>query len=351
LLITLGDDRRPNGIRLGREGLERVQRRFRRILIGVLAGVLVLGGGGTIAFEVYTRSLNGNLARTDAFAGLPENGRPSEAVTGAMNVLLLGSDSRDPDTTANSRTDTIMLLHLDADHQKAELISIPRDTWVSIPSTSGDRSGSTMAKINAAYAWGGAPLMVQTVEGLTGVHIDHVALIDFAGFARVVDALGGVDLKIEKTIKSIHPPFRTFQKGTQHLNGAEALDYVRQRKQFADGDFSRERHQREFLQALMDRAASLGTLSNPAKLNSFLQAVTKSVTVDKDFDLVNVALQMRDLRSDDLTFLASPSAGTGMRSGQSVVLADTAKAHALYQAVVKDKVHEYLSASAAAAHS
>ena len=95
-----------------------------------------------------------------------------------------------------------------------------------------------MAKINAAYAWGGTPLMVQTVETFTGVHLDHVLLIDFAGFAQVVNALGGVDLKIEKTITSIHPPHRTFRKGTQHLSGAEALDYVRQRYQFADGDFS-----------------------------------------------------------------------------------------------------------------
>jgi LCP family protein required for cell wall assembly len=307
----------------------------------VLAALVMLGGG-MAAIGVYGRSLNDNLSRTDAFAGVPEDARPTQAVTGAMNVLLLGSDSRDPDTTANSRADTIMVLHLDADHQKAEVISIPRDSWVFVPRSTDGRHGNTMAKINSAYAWGGTPLMVQTVETFTGIHIDHVALVDFAGFEQVVNAVGGVDLKIEKTIRSIHPPYRTFQKGTQHLDGAEALDYVRQRYQFADGDFSRERHQREFLQALLDRAARIGTLSNPVRLNSFLQAVTKSVTVDEDFDLVNIALELRDLRSDDLTFLGSPSAGTGRRSGQSVVLPDTAKARALYEAVADDTVHEYL---------
>jgi LCP family protein required for cell wall assembly len=312
----------------------------------VLAALLVLGGGGIVALADYGRSLNGNLARTDAFAGLPDSSRPTQAVTGAMNVLLLGSDSRDPDKTADSRTDTIMLLHLDADHQKAEVTSIPRDTWVFVPKSADGQHGNTMAKINSAYAWGGTPLTVQTVESFTGVHIDHVALVDFAGFEQVVNALGGVDLKIEKTITSIHPPHRTFHKGTQHLDGAAALDYVRQRYQFTDGDFSRERHQREFLQALLDRAASIGTLSNPGKLNSFLQAVTKSVTVDEDFDLVNVALELRDLRSDDLTFLGSPSAGTGTKSGQSVVLPDTAKAKALYQAVADDTVQEYLRTAA-----
>ncbi|MER7890007.1 LCP family protein [Micromonospora sp. NPDC094482] len=320
-----------------------MQRRSRRILITVLAALLVLGGGATIAIGAYGRSLDSNLARTDAFAGLPESARPTQAVTSAMNVLLLGSDSRDPDKTADSRTDTIMLLHLDADHQKAEVISIPRDTWVFVPKSADGRHGNTMAKINSAYAWGGTPLTVQTVETFTGVHVDHVALVDFAGFAQVVDALGGVDLKIEKTITSIHAPHRTFQKGTRHLDGAAALDYVRQRYQFADGDFSRERHQREFLQALLDRAAGIGTLSNPVKLNSFLQAVTRSVTVDEDFHLVDVALELRDLRSDDLTFLGSPSAGTGMRSGQSVVLPDTAKAKELYQAVAHDTVQQYLT--------
>ncbi|MGK5740327.1 LCP family protein [Micromonospora sp. URMC 103] len=324
-----------------------MRRRHRRILIGVLAVLLVLAGAGMIAVTTYGRSLNGNLARTDAFAGLPESARPTPRVTGAMNVLLLGSDSRDPDRTADSRTDTIMLLHLDADHRKAEVISIPRDTWVFVPESGDGRHGNTSAKINSAYAWGGTPLIVQTVESFTGVHIDHVALVDFAGFAQVVDALGGVDLTIEKTITSIHAPHRTFQKGIRHLDGAAALDYVRQRYQFPDGDFSRERHQREFLQALLDRAAGIGTLSNPVKLNAFLQAVTRSVTVDEDFDLVDVALELRDLRSDDLTFLASPSAGTGMRSGQSVVLADTAGARALYQAVATDTVQEYLGGAAA----
>ncbi|WP_406081439.1 LCP family protein [Micromonospora sp. NBC_00858] len=331
---------------VGREGLERVQRRSRRILIGVLAALLTLGGGGGVAVGVYGRSLDGNLARTDAFAGLPQESRPTRAVTGAMNVLLLGSDSRDPDKTADSRTDAIMLLHLDADHQKAEIVSIPRDTWVFVPRSPDGRHGDTMAKINAAYAWGGTPLTVQTVESFTGVHIDHVALIDFAGFAQVVDALGGVDMAIEKTITSIHAPHRTFTKGRQHLDGVAALDYIRQRYQFSDGDFSRERHQREFLEALLDRAAGLGTLSNPVKLNSFLQAVTKSMTVDQDFNLVDVAMELRDLRSDNLTFLGSPSAGTGMKSGQSVVLADTAKAKELYQAIAHDTVQEYLGTAA-----
>ena len=133
--------------------------------------------------------------------------------------------------------------------------------------------------------------------------------IDFGGFKEVTDALGGVDLKVERTITSIHKPYRTFTKGTNHMNGAEALDWIRQRKQFPDGDFARMRHQQEFLKALMDKAASTGTLTNPKKLNEFLKSVTAAVTVDQDFSLTDMALQFRNLRGENLTFLTSPQLG------------------------------------------
>jgi LCP family protein required for cell wall assembly len=313
-------------------------------LISVLAAVLVLAGLGITGAWAYGRSLNGNIARTNAFAGLNASARPTQVVTGAMNILMLGSDSRDPSNTTGSRTDTIMLLHLDANHQHAYVISIPRDTWVYVPPTPDHKAGGTMAKINASFAWGGAPLLVQTVETFTGVRIDHLVLVDFAGFQQVTDALGGVDLNITQTIKSIHPPYRTFQKGVQHLTGAEALDYVRQRYQFANGDLTRALHQREFLKALLDKAASGGTLANPAKLDAFLQAVTKSVTVDNGFDLVSVALQLRNLRSSNITFMASPTAGFGTSAdGQSIVRADSVKAKALFQAVASDTMANYLA--------
>ena len=167
--------------------------------------------------------------------------------------------------------------------------------------------GDTQAKINAAYAWGGVPLMVQTVEGYTGVRMDHVVVIDFFGFKEVTDALGGVEMNVEQDITSIHRRTGQFKKGLNHFNGEEALDYVRQRYQFPDGDFARMRHQQEFLKALLDKAVSTGTVTNPVKLNAFLKAATKAIKVDKDFSLVDMALQFRGLRSDDLTFLTAPT--------------------------------------------
>ncbi|MFI6164696.1 MULTISPECIES: LCP family protein [Micromonospora] len=319
--------------------------------IGLVAGVAVLvlallGGAGA---WFYTRNLNQDLARTDPFSELT-GGRPPKAVDGALNILLVGSDSRDPDAPVDQqsqwRADTIIVMHIPADHKSAYLVSIPRDLYVPIPENAqADCASGQRAKINAAFAFGGLPLAVKTVECFTDVRIDNVMAIDFAGFKQVTDALGGVDLKVERSITSIHKPFRKFTKGTMHMNGAEALDWIRQRKQFPDGDFARMRHQQEFLKALMDKAASTGTLTNPKKLNAFLQSVTDAVTVDQGFSLVDMALQFRSLRGENLIFVTSPNSGSDTINGESVVVSDREKALAMYQAMTADKMAEWVKAN------
>ncbi|MEU5941255.1 LCP family protein [Micromonospora sp. NPDC047548] len=306
--------------------------------------VALLGGGGLIAGGIYLKSVESGIDRVDAFTGVPDEGRPTAVAKGAQNILMLGSDSRDPEKTVGTRTDTIIVAHLPADRSSAQLISIPRDTWVSIPKSADGRRGGRDAKINAAFAWGGVPLMVQTVEKFTGVRIDHVAIIDFAGFKEIIDALGGVNVNVEKSFKSIHPPFRSFQAGPQQLDGEAALDYSRQRKQFADGDFARIRHQQDVIKAIIDKAASGGILANPAKLNNFLKATSSSVSVDKEMSLFDMGMQMRGVRGNNLSFLTSPTKGTGRIGSESVVLADTERAKACYDAVRRDSVPEILSA-------
>ncbi|OKI89263.1 transcriptional regulator [Micromonospora sp. CB01531] len=318
----------------------RPRRRWRRIVLISLLVVALLGGVGLIAGGIYLKSVESGIERVDAFAGMPEEGRPTAGAKGAQNLLLLGSDSRDPEKTEGSRTDTIIVAHLPADRSSAQLISIPRDTWVSVPRSADGQHGGREAKINAAFAWGGVPLMVQTVEKFTGVRIDHVAIIDFAGFKDIIDALGGVDVNVEKSFKSIHPPYRAFQAGPQQLDGEAALDYSRQRKQFADGDFARIRHQQQVIKAILDKAASGGILANPAKLNSFLKATSSSVSVDKGMSLLDMGTQMRGVRGSNLSFLTSPTKGTGRKGTESVVLADTDRAKACYDAVRRDAVDE-----------
>ncbi|MEV4705362.1 LCP family protein [Actinoplanes sp. NPDC049316] len=345
-----GPPRGPGGGRPGgRPYKGRRKPRWGRIALVAGAAVLVLGLVAGISLYGYANGLNGDLKRTDAFSDLT-NGRPVKTVDGALNILLVGSDSRDPDaskeTTNAWRADTLIIMHIPADHKSAQLVSIPRDLWVQIPSANdADCSSGSRAKINAAFAFGGLPRAVRTVECMTDVHLDHVLAIDFGGFKEVTDALGGVDLKVEQSITSIHKPHRKFTKGTMHMNGAEALDWIRQRKQFPQGDFARMRHQQEFLKALMDKAASTGTLSNPAKLNNFLKAVTNAVTADQDFSLTDMALQFRSLRGDNLTFITSPNKGSATIAGQSVVVSDREKALAMYKAIAADKMGEWMTAN------
>jgi LCP family protein required for cell wall assembly len=341
-----GQPRTPGPIYRGRG---RRPRRWGRILLfsglAVLVLALLMAGGGYL----WLNSVNNDIERTDPFAGMTGD-RPAKVVDGALNILMLGSDSRDPDNKSKAgewRTDTMLIAHIPASHDKVYFISLPRDLYVDIPkSPTNPKLGGTKAKINAAFAWGGLPLTVQAVEGYSGLRMDHVVLIDFGGFKQVVDALDGVDMNIEQDVKSIHPPYRQFKKGEAHLDGAQALDYVRQRYQFPDGDFARMRHQQQFMRAVLDKAASGGTLSNPLKLNSFLKATAKAVTVDEDLSVVDLALQFRGIRGDDLVFYVSPHLGNKRVNGEDVIMPDPVKGKALYDALKNDKAAEWFQQNA-----
>jgi LCP family protein required for cell wall assembly len=323
------------------------------LVVGVFVALIALFIGGYGLY--YVNSLDDKVKRDDPFAQITGD-RPVKLVSGAQNILVLGSDSRDgtaynPDdqssttaTVSGERSDAIMLMHVSADHKKAYLVSIPRDTYVFIPEYKGN--GGYKAKINAAFAWGGAALTVRTVEGFTGVKIDHVAKIDFNGFQKMTDAVGGVDVTVDKTVFDPRSK-RTFQAGVNHLDGKMALDYVRQRYGLPRGDFDRVQRQQIFLRALMQKATTTGTLTNPAKLKSFLDATAESVTVDKGLSVKDMALQFRKLRADDLAFVTTPNLGSSTVGGQSVVLSDKAKASALFEAVNNDKVAEWLVANPA----
>jgi len=308
------------------------------LLVAGLSLLLVVGGTATAGW-LYARSVESHVDKVEIFTALPEAQRPVKAVEQARNFLIVGSDSRDPDTSG-SRTDTIILAHLPADRSGVQMISIPRDTWVQVPDPDG--GDGRQDKINSAYATGGTPLLVQTVEAFTGVRIDHVVLIDFAGFAEIIDAVGGIELAVDESFTSVHPPYRQFTAGLQQMDGDTALDYARQRKQFADGDFTRVRHQQEIIAAVLDQASGSGLLTSPGRLDDFLRATADAVTVDEGTPVFDTVWALRQLRSTDLTMLTSPSAGTGQQAGQSVVFPDEAAAADLYAAVRGDTVDDWL---------
>ncbi|MFC6015998.1 LCP family protein [Plantactinospora solaniradicis] len=325
------------------------RRRTRRIILITLLVLALLGAGGAVAAGLYVRSVEGGIERVEAFDEVPEESRPVKVAQDAKNILILGSDTRDPANTSGSRSDTIILAHLPKDRSSAQLVSIPRDTWVNVPKSKNGKHGGRDAKINAGYAWGGLPLMVQTVEKFTGVRVDHVAIVDFAGFKEIVDALGGVQINVEESFTSTHSLLpsgrREFTKGPQLMDGAEALDYARERYAFKDGDFARIRHQQQVIRAILDKAASGGTLANPARLNSFVKASADAVSVDKTMSMLDLAMELRHLRSSNLTFITSPTKGTGNVGGESVVFAKTDEAKKFYDAVRRDAVPEILKAA------
>ncbi len=296
--------------------------------------LLVLG------FAVY---VDRSLQHTDALVDYP--GRP--AGTAGTNWLIVGSDSRaglspeqearlttgDAAAAAGGRTDTIMLMHIPALTGGAPtLVSLPRDSVVPV-------AGHGRAKLNAAYAFGGPTLLVQTVEKATGLHIDHYAEIGFAGFAKLVDDVGGVQLcppePIDDPLAGLDIP-----AGCQLLDGPKALGYVRTR-QSPRGDLDRVVRQREFLGALIAQAAGPAVLLNPFRVIPLTADAPDTVTIDggdRVWDLARLGWAMRSLSHGDAVTTTVPFAGFGRASdGSSGVLWDREEAGRLFDALAQDR--------------
>jgi LCP family protein required for cell wall assembly len=325
------------------------------LLVGIpLAILLVLVGGvGIAAWRIQT-TLDHKISRFgDPFASIPSAGRPTKAAstgpTEAMNLLVFGSDSRisagDPSQweTGAQRTDAIMLVHIPADRSGAYVVSIPRDSWVPIP-------GHGVAKINAAFSWGGPALAIQTVESLTGVTIDHMVVTDFTGFARLTDLLGGVKITVPKAT-GMGNGHGTIAAGTYTMDGTTALAYVRERYTLPHGDFDRVKRQQNWIRAIMKGAASSGVLRDPQRVYDLLDATASSISTDSTFsigEMRDLILSLRDAGPGGTRFLTVPTKGTGWSPDheQSIVVLDQAKADGLWQAMADDKVATWLAESA-----
>ena len=311
------------------------------VVASILVGILVVLG---VVVGLYAM----NLARTfdDGKTTLPEafpaeSTRPTASATGAMNILLMGSDSRGDETnledasSSDQRTDTMMLMHIDADRKNVYVMSIMRDLWVPIP-------GNGENKINAAFAYGGSPLTVQTIEQLTGARIDHVAIIDFEGFSGMTTAIGGVDVVSDKAFTARGTQI---QVGTNHLEGEDALNFVRERYSFTDGDYTRVENQQRFVQAIADKLISRDTLTDPAAITNFVGSVSDYLTVDDTLDagaIASLGVSLRDVKNDNIKFFTIPTSGTGMIGGQSVVLQAEGQMPGLRDALANDTLDAYL---------
>ena len=323
-----------------------------RIITSLSVGVVLIS-----AFSWFSLGqVSGAIDRIDVFGTL--NSRPDKP-NKALNYLLVGSDTREgltkeqrkllrvgsTATAAGSRSDTMLLVHISKERDKATLISIPRDSLVTIPEhvSSIDKTRiipAAKGKINAAFAWGGAPLLIQTVENETGVRIDHYIEIGFAGFAGMVDALGGIDVCTKKDINDPGSHL-VLAAGNHTLDGVESLKYVRTRDFDGMGDLGRMQRQQQFMGALMRKVTSTGVLLNPIKLVTFFNAAIATVTTDSELnqsDLLTLAKQLKNLSPSKVRTLTIPLSDVNARFPGlgSVVIWDPALAPELFNRLRED---------------
>ncbi len=281
-------------------GEEAVQARGRRrTSVTVILGILLLAflTFGAFAFTGYylaNQWLAGNLA---AGKGDKDGSGIAEASAGKPEtILLIGVDQRQPQEP--SRSDTIILAVLDPAAPRVDLLSIPRDTRVKIP-------GHGYDKINAAHALGGPDLLLETINNFLGSHVDKYMAIDFQGFEKIIDTLGGVDIDVDKRM---HVPLEDIdlQPGFQHLDGHDALAFVRYRND-PEGDVTRVHRQQEFLQALIDQSLRLGIIPKIPKL---VNEINRQLKTNLDIkDMLSLALSMKNLDRSNVATHMLPGEG------------------------------------------
>ncbi|WP_407838915.1 LCP family protein [Streptomyces sp. DSM 116496] len=306
-----GAEKPPNG------------RRRRRLLrwIGLGTGLLAVVGAGT-GWWIYSK-LDGNIDEdTSAAAELRryDKERPAHLAGGAQNILLIGSDSRTGAGNApygqdegTQRSDTTILLHLPADRKSATAVSIPRDLMAEIPAclkADGSRTSEQFAQFNWAFEWGGTACTIRTVEAMTGIRVDHHMVLDFSGFKKMVDAIGGVEVCLRRPVDDAEAKLK-LPAGRQTLQGEQALGFVRARYSLGNGsDTERMERQQAFLGSLVKKVQSNGVLLNPARLYPLLDAATSSVTTDPGLaslrGLYELVRGVRDIPTDQIKFLTVP---------------------------------------------
>ncbi|MFJ3235245.1 LCP family protein [Streptomyces sp. NPDC086787] len=307
-----------------------------------LATTLLLTAGGTYAWAESELHRDVDLA---AYS----HGRASGEGT---NYLIVGSDSRDGLSDSDvrdlhagggggRRTDSIIVLHTGA--RGAVMLSLPRDSWVTIPGfhdpATGKRVPPTKDKLNAAFAYGGPELLAHTIEHNTGIRIHHYAEIGFAGFVKVVDAIGGVRFCLDRDIKD-EKSGADLRSGCRTLNGRQSLAFVRERHQEAEGDLGRSRNQQRFLSALADKAGRSKTFLDPTQMYPALTAGLDALVVDRNMDLQRLMGMFRSLRGPNGTAkqVTVPVDAVGLPTAKgNVIRWDADRAAVLFRQIRDDR--------------
>ncbi|MEV8317556.1 LCP family protein [Streptomyces sp. NPDC059900] len=280
------------------------------------ASVVVLGGTG-LGFVWF--KLNGNIKGVDINQALGTD-RPENIDNGSQDILVLGSDSRSGDNAkygkdeGAARSDTAMIVHVNKGHKTASVVSIPRDTLISRPECETDEGesdpGGQRQMFNTAYEVGGPACAVKTVEKMSGIRMDHYLEVDFTGFKKLINTLGGVEITTKKAIndKDSH---LNLKAGTHQLTGEQALGLVRTRHGVGDGsDLGRIQLQQAFIKALINQVKDVGVFSNPKKLYDLANDATSAITTDSDLNdvksLAGFAGGLKGIGAGDMKMVTLP---------------------------------------------
>ncbi|MEU8785559.1 LCP family protein [Streptomyces sp. NPDC048637] len=293
------------------------RRRVLTITLCTLVSVALLGGAGL--GYVYFK-LNGNLKGVDINAALGHD-RPKNVDDGSMDLLVMGSDSRAGKNgdygrdEGGARSDTAMIVHVYKGRKKASVVSVPRDTMIKRPDCIKDGKdvpGARRAMFNTAFEVGGPPCAVKTVESISGIRMDHFLEVDFTGFKKLIDALGGVEITTSKAIDD-NDSHLHLQPGKHMLGGEQALGLVRTRHGVPGGDGSdlgRIQLQQTFIKALMEQVKNVGVLTNPTKLYDIADTATKAITTDTDLnsvsELTGLAKSLGNIGSENIDMVTLP---------------------------------------------
>jgi LCP family protein required for cell wall assembly len=350
------------------------------LALAVIGGILVLGSAASFAaVQTLSNRYEGAVHREDLLgaAGRDSAGnvKPPK-VTGPLTFLVLGSDSRageNANTTTRDgtaaavggqRSDTIIVAEIPKSMDRAYFISLPRDSYVPMVDQNGRVHGKD--KLNAAFSRYGAAGMVQTVNHITGGHIDYPMIVDFAAVHKLTELVGGVDVVVDKTSVDTYrylpanTPYSTvphcrdiygakhvrclqFKAGKLHLDPQLAEYYVRQRVGLPGGDLDRAKRQQQYMKALMNKIATTGFATNPVKFDRLVRTAAGAVTADKSMPIQSLAFSLQQLRPSALTFMSMPTAGFAKEPGSgSVVVVDPVKDQELFTALNSDTLEQYI---------
>jgi len=297
--------------------------------------LLIVSGGALIGVKLmldrYDQAVpRASLLDDSARATTRTDTQARASVSGPLDILMLGIDPRPENPNEAPHVDTIMIMHVAQELDRAQVFSIARDTVVDIPAFPPAHYRGGRDRITNAMAYGsvvpgspkpsreqGARLISKIVTKLTGLSFDAAAIVDFSGFERVVEALGGVHMCVDVRTVSQHRTkdnkIHVYEPGCRHMEAWQALDYVRQRKSLDDFDYGRIRHQQDFIKAIMKQATSAGVITNPAKLDAVLRAGAGALTVDLQpgQQIGDWAFSLRNLKSDRVTLLKVPGHAVG----------------------------------------